>query len=489
MPKIIECSSDSTPPYFHRIESNKVIVMIDSVWRKTRAVCLFPFATLRERKWPFALILTFLVACEVFSPVGGQAQSLSDLGAFYFTGSHRPIIFSRSTYFREFMTGRGVGDGLKAGPVQLHPFLGVAEVYTDNVFKRDTNTKSDFLTTIAPGLQAFMPFGGGKHSVLLDYRAAQFLYNKFSENNALAQDAVGHVSLNYPGGLAVDLQGGHEEGFDPRGSEVDTQQKDITKWNVNSFLGRVEFEGQKAGISLRTNFDDVNYTNNGQAAPRDRTRAVANLSVSVAVTRSTRALLGVRIINNDYNTNTQQNSFGYGAYTGFSLAPIRQLSGDLNIGYQVLNFDHAPISEQSAKGQALIAQGLSLGSKQQTFFYMRGNLNWNPTSRSSFQIQPISQINQSAVQGTSTYKRMMVNVIGRQEFTDRFALRGILTYANDNFNTNRTDNRFRFRIGPEYRTVKWLGFRLDYIFDKRSSNVSNFDFNSNTIMLSIQGIL
>jgi putative beta-barrel porin BBP2 len=462
--------------------------MIDFVWRKTRAVCLFPFFIMGERKWPFALILTFLGACEVFSPVSGQAQSFSDMGLFYFTGSHRPIQ-NRGGLFREYMTGNGLGDGIKAGPVQFHPFLGVSEVYTDNVFKRDTNTKSDFLTTIAPGIQAFMPFGGGKHSVLLDYRAAQFLYAKFTENNALAQDALGHVSLNYPGGLAIDLQGGHLEGFDPRGSEVDTQQTDITKWNVNQFLGQVEFTGQKAGIRLRTNFDDLNYTNNGQAAPRDRTRAGANLSVFVRVTPSTRALLGVRIVNNDYNTNTQQNSFGYGAYTGFSLAPTRQLSGEFNIGYQVLNFDHAPIDEASARGQDLLAKGLSLGSKQQNFFYMTGNLNWNPTSRLSFGISPFSRINQSAVQGTSTYKQIGVNVDGRQSFTDRFALRGNFYYANDNFNTNRTDDRFRFRIGPEYRTVKWLGFRLDYIFEKRSSSIANFDFNSNTIMLSIQGII
>ncbi len=462
--------------------------MIDFVWRKTRAVCLFPFSIMRERKWPFALILTFLGACEVFSPVRGQAQSFSDMGLFYFTGSHRPIQ-NQSGLFREFMTGNGVGDGIKVGPVQLHPFLGVAEVYTDNVFRRDKNTKSDFLTTVAPGIQAFMPFGGGKHSVLLDYRAAQFLYKKFNQNNALAQDALGHVSLNYPGGLAIDLQGGHVEGFDPRGSEVDTQQTNITKWNMNQFLGQVEFTGQKAGIRLRTNFADLNYTNNGQAAPRDRTQAGANLSVFVRVTPSTRALLGVRIVNNDYNTNTQQNSFGYGAYTGFSLAPTRRLSGEFNIGYQVLNFDHAPIDEASARGQALLAQGLSLGSGQRTFFYMRGNLNWNPTSRLSFRIQPFSTINQSAVQGTSTYKQIGVNVFGRQSFTDRLALRGNFYYANDNFNTNRTDDRFRFRIGPEYRTVKWLGFRLDYIFEKRSSNIANFNFNSNTIMLSIQGII
>ena len=60
-----------------------------------------------------------------------------------------------------------------AGPVRLHPFMGVAEMYTDNVFR--TNSKrSDFFTTLAPGIQAQLPIGTAyvcgrlpdKHSVL-----------------------------------------------------------------------------------------------------------------------------------------------------------------------------------------------------------------------------------------------------------------------------------------------------------------------------------
>ena len=460
--------------------------MIDFVWSQLGTVSLSSPSAMLKRKWLLPLLLVLLFGSEFFLPVRGQAQSFSDTGLFYFTGSHQP---RRSLFFREFLEGPGIGNGLKAGPVRLHPFLGVAEVYTDNVFRRNTNRKSDTLTTIAPGLQAIMPFGGGKHSVLLDYRAGIFRYNKFTQNNALAQDALGHVSLNYPGGVAIDLEGGHIEGFDPRGSEVDTQQTDITKWNINHALSQVEFSGQTFGIRLRSSFQDLNYTNNGQAAPRDRTRVDGNLSLFIAVTPTTRGLLGVRIVNYDYNTNKQQNSFGYGVFTGFSLAPTRRLSGEVNVGYQILNFDHAPIDKDSARGQDLIAKNLSLGAKQQTSLYMQGRLLWNPTTRLNIYLMPFSSIQQSAVQGTSTFRSTGFYVNARQLFTDRFGIRGNFYYANDNFNTNRTDDRFRFRIGPEYRTVKWLGFRLDYIFEKRSSNVANFDFNSNTIMLSIQGII
>jgi hypothetical protein len=477
MAKLISILQSPTGHLFQEV--SMVVLLLGLRWQKTRVGFPTPLAKILKRKWPIVLGLAFLFACELFLPARGLAQAFSDTGLFYFTGTHQPL---RSPFFREFMTGPIYGEGLKAGPVRLHPFLGVAEVYTDNVFRRDTKRRSDFLTTIAPGLQAFLPFGGGQHSVLLDYRAGQFLYKKFSENNALAQDALGHVTLNFPGGLTIDLQGGHIEGFDPRGSEVDTQQQDITKWNINSVLSQVEFLGSKAGIRLRSSYLDLHYKNNGQATPRDRSRVSANLTLFANVTRSTRFLLGVRIVDTDYDKNNQLDSFGYGVFSGFRLAPTRRLSGEFNIGYTVQNFDRAPKEQPTGSD-------LSSGGKQRTSLFMAGNLFWRPTSRLSMGIRPFSSIQQSAVQNTSTFRQTGVNISARKGFTDRLALNGNFFYGNSNFDTSRNDNRFRFRIGPEYRALKWLGFRLDYLFEKRSSNENDFDYYSNTVMLSIQGIL
>jgi len=437
------------------------------------------FATMIKRKWPLALVLAFLFVGELFLPVSVQAQSFSDTGSFYFTGQHYP---RRRPIFREFMIPAGREEGLKVGPVRLHPFLGVAEVYTDNVFRKDTNRKSDFLTTIAPGIQALLPFGGGKHSVLLDYRAGQFLYKKYSQNNAFAQDAQGHVSLNFSSGLKMDLQGGRIDGFDPRGSEVDTQQSDITKWAINSIMGQVGFMGPRMGIRFNSYYFDWHYKNNGQAPRRDRTSASGILTLLANVTSSTSGLLGVQITNNNYDKNNQLDNFTYGVFSGFQLAPSRQISGNFNIGYSVTNYDRAPLAQPPSSG-------LSAGANGAKYLYMRGNLFWNPTSRLSISANPFRTLQQSAVFNTSNFIQTGVSIFGRQAITDRLALRGNFYYANDDFDTGRKDNRFRWRMGPEYRTLHWLGFRLDYIFEKRNSNQNQFDYYSNTIMLTIQGIL
>jgi len=446
-------------------------------WQKARKAFAPPFSTMVERKWPIVLVLTFLFVSGFIFPARGWAQAINT-GTFYFTGVHTPLRLN--PILREFMPGPGV----KVGPVRLHPSLGVAGAYTDNAFKTNTNRRSDYLTTIAPGIQALLPFGGGQHSVLLDYSAGQFLYKNFSENNVFAQDAQGRVSLNFPSGLTMDLQGGRIDGYDPRGTALDTQQRDITKWSIMSLLGQVEFSGQSAGIRLRSSYQDWHFKNNDQAPVRDRASARADLTLFANVTPTTSALLGFQIANNDYDTNKQLDSFSYGAFTGFRLAPSRQLSGEFNIGVSVLNFDRAPVEQPPGSP-------LSAGGSQQKFLAMRGNLLWRPTSRLSFNVSPFRQLQQAGFVGTNTFIATGIRIVGRQAFTDRSALRGVFSWINSDFDdeTGRKDNRFLWMVGLEYRTVKWLGFRLDYLFQKRNSNEDFANFYSNSAILSIEAFL
>ena len=443
-----------------------------------------------QLKFSHCLILLFLLFFEMFLPIKGWTQSFSDTGVFYFSSTHNPL---RSPIFREFLPG----EGLKVGRAQIHPFLGVAEVFTDNVFRTDTRRKSDFLTTIAPGIQALLPFGGGKHSLLLDYRAAQFLYSKFDENNVYAQTGAGRAAFKFPGGLEINFQGGHVEGFDPRGSAVDIQAQDITKWRATSILGNARLRGPRGSIRLRSRYTRLHYKNNGQDSSRDRKNARARFTVFLEATPTVSALFGARISNNSYDQNKQLDSFSYGVFTGFELAPSRLLSGEVRVGYSILNFDRAPIIPLDPapvapapidKGNQLLNDGLSLGGKQQERLTLNGRLYWRPTTRRSFRLRAFRNIRQSAVFDTSSFVQTGVSIQATQQVTDRFGLRGSFLYSNSNFKPGRTDNRFRGRIGLRYRTVQWLGFTLNYYFAKRTSTESQFEFYSNTISVSAQAL-
>ncbi len=432
-------------------------------------------------KIPCGLLLLLIVGGEILLPLKGWAQSFSDTGTFSFTGSSNPVLIAQR--YREFLPG----DGVRVGPVQLHPFLGVAEVWTDNVFRTNRNEESDFLTTIAPGIQASLPFGG-KHSFLLDYRAAQFLYSKFSGNNSFTQNGVGHLTLDYPGGLRVDVDANVVGGFDARGSEVDSQQPDITKWNSNTFRSTAQLVGTNLGIRGGVRYTQLSFRNNGQDRPRDRNNAAANLTIFIPTSVTTSALLGGFISDQNYDRNNQLDSFTYGVFTGFRIAPSRQLSGELNVGYNILNFDRAPEGE-TLKIQELLRMGLSIGGKQQKALFISGNLRWRPTSRLSFVFRPFRLIQQAAVFNTSTFTQTGVGLRVSQTFNTRLFINGSVLYTNSDFEGGRSDNRYRLRTELEYRTVKWLGFKFAYIFERRFANQTIFRFNANTVMLSIQAFL
>jgi hypothetical protein len=120
---------------------------------------------------------------------------------------------------------------------------------------------------------------------------------------------------------------------------------------------------------------------------------------------------------------------------------------------------------------------------------MRGNLNWRPTSRFNLSVQPFRNIRQSAVFDTTTFVDTGVWIFAKQKLGDRMAVRGRVSYRNANFEGSREDNVIRTSLGLDYRIVKWLGFRFDYIFSKRFSNESRFENYSNTILISVQALL
>lgn len=425
-------------------------------------------------------------------PVKGWAQSFQDTGSFSFTGSHNPL---RRPILRRPFTE----DGLKIDRVTLHPFMGVAEVFTDNVFRTTQQRQSDLLTTIAPGIQATLPFGG-KHLLLLDYRAAQFLYAKFTRNNAFTQNGVGQLGFKFPGGLVINLQAGHVEGFDSRGSDFDTQNRAITRWRATNLIGEANLTGSRASIRVNSRYSRLHFKNNGQDTARDRRNASAGITGLYKLNQGISALLGVNINNNTYDENKQLDSFSYGISTGFELAPSRLLSGQVRLGYSILSFDRAPVSEDpnvvddptdpsmTDPGDVLLANGLNLGGKQQKRFTLRGNLLWRPTTQRTVSGRAFRLIRQSAVFNTATFVQTGISLRATQRLTNRLGLRGGFLYTHSKFSQGRRDNRFRWRFGLNYRAVQWLGFNLNYIFSKRSSTNSRFRFYSNTISISAQAL-
>lgn len=401
--------------------------------------------------------------------------------SFPFTGSTFPL---RHPLYRSFFPG----EGLRLGPFQVHPTLGFASLYTDNVFRDTNNRQSDIGYFVAPGLQAFLPLGE-RHELLVDYRAVQQNYQRFPENNVFTHEASGLLKMSYSGGLKLNFHGLHVRGFDPRGSLLDLQRRDLTTWNTNTFTGRAEYMGIHTGMSLSLRSQKWNFENNNQAAARDFLSNSADVTFFAKATPNTYATLNIGVADIIYDENKQLDGFMYSIHAGLTIPAGEKFSGELLAGLDILNFKRAPLSED-----AELPEGLSPGGNTQKRISMRGKLNWQPTPRLSFFVQPFRRIRQAAVFSASTYIATGFVFSSKYDFGPRTSFFARTFYSNNEFTPDlgsqgREDDLFQQTIGMNYMAIRWLAFKVGYFYSQRSSNLPLQDFYANSIMISVQGIL
>ena len=378
-------------------------------------------------------------------------------------------------------------DRLLVGPLKLHPFMGVAQMYTDNVFRTNTNRTSDFLTTLSPGIQAQLPFAGS-HAFLIDYRTNIQYYSRTPSNDVQDQTASGGFKFDFPGGLKVDLQGEHKLGHDPRGSAVDTQNLDVNKWTANSFNGQVQYDGARSGVRLNMQSTRWNFLNNNQGISRDSLNNYVGLTFFGDVTGKTSVLTTVSAFQQIYDQNKNLDNVMYQVSGGPTWRPSELISGQILVGYQYLQYTLAQVNQPPPLSQFTRSK-----DSFQNFFFM-GILDWAPTSLLTIRMQPYRTIQQTVVFGNLFYTVTGVNLGASHTLTDNTTLTLNLGLEQDQFESasgstsggDRTDFLKNVAVGVKYRAVKWVGLGFQYIFEDRSSNQNQFDYHANTFMVSAQ---
>jgi hypothetical protein len=378
-------------------------------------------------------------------------------------------------------------DGIAAGPARLHPMLGIAELYTDNVFRTNANRQSDFATTLAPGIQAELPFGGS-HSFVADYRTNIQTFHQNPSNNVQDQTASGRFNFNFPGGLGLDLQGEHKLGHDPRGSALDTQSVEVNKWTANSFTGQLLYDGANAGLRLNVNSTRWTYLNNDQGVFRNRLSNYAGLTLLGNVTSKTSIVMNIAANQELYDENISLNSTTYRASTGLRWNVTDLTFGELLAGYQHLKFNNAENGQSPSS-----LQFPRTADSFDNFFFM-GNMSWRPTPFMTLTLQGYRSFQQSVVLNTLFFTSTGANLSAIHTLTDSTALTLNLGLEHDDFESsgataatlNRVDTLKSVAFGIRYRALKWVGAGLQYIFEDRDSNVDQFKYFANSFMLSLQ---
>ena len=384
--------------------------------------------------------------------------------------------------------------GIEAGPLQLHPTMGVAEMYTDNVFRTPSGTKSDFYTTLAPGIQAQLPFAG-RHLFMVDYRTNIQYYSKFTTNDVQDQTASGLLQFNFPGGLKVDLQGEHKLGHDPRGSAADLQALEVNKWTTNGFTGQAEYQGGQIGAIVTGGFTRWTFLNNNQGPIRDGVYNYGGFSLLGNFFANTSLVANFRVLSTDYDQNQNLDSTIYTMSAGARWTPTGITTVDFLAGYQVLQLTHAPVNQPPPILSQYNRPPGSPSSASGPF--LSGTLTWIATPTLKLAVQPYRSIQPSVFAGTFFFTATGVNLSAVQTVTDRIELTANLGYEDDEFSESggsapvgpaRNDKLRNIAVGLNYRAVKWVGLGFQYVYENRSSNQASFNYDASTFMLSAQAL-
>ena len=379
-------------------------------------------------------------------------------------------------------------EGIEAGPVRLHPHIGVAEMFTDNVLRTATK-RSDFFTTVAPGLQAQLPFGG-RHLFVADYRSNLQFFHRTPSNNVQDQTATATAKLDLASGIKIDLQGEQKFGHDPRGSALDLQTPELNKWSATSFTGRAQYEGGMMGATLNMQTTRWHYLNNGQSLVRDRLSNYLGVTLAAKALPNTSFLVDFSIRQDIYDDNKNLDNAIYTASGGVKWDISSNTTGEFLVGYQHLRFTHAVVVQPGP-----ILSVFRRDQDSSDNLYLMGRLLWSPIANLQITVQPYRTIQQTVVAGTAFFTATGINLSATYPLGTRMDLIGNFGYEEDKFSTPagvtasvtpRSDTLKNVAIGLNYRAVRWLGIGVQYVFEDRSSTARDFTYQANTAMVSAQ---
>lgn len=391
----------------------------------------------------------------------------------------------------------------------FHPFLSLKGEYTDNLFNVKDDTKSNFLTTLTPGIWLAAPqlkevpiaiishntSAGGLQMDLPEYKGFD-RYNAYllgstdlkfySEDSDLNDNAIrleGLFKYNLRSGLsfrAVDRFSRDQDRFDAGNAYAIDK---LREYNSNLALGDVKWDFSekfqaKVGYS---NFwvdykdDIVEFLNRS-----DNTFfAYGYYKYSV----KTALFLQYQYIDVSYDTASLRDNSQDFIFAGINWKSSEKTTLTFKAGYQ----------DRSFKNDIIDATGQSLTDSSNSGLALEMDLQYQIREKSKLTFTVNRKIDES-----DSYTAFSKEVLGatlryQQKFTDKIEGFCDLSYERDDYNqvigSDRKDDRYVFRPSLRYTFRDWLMLELAYQYDTRSSSETLYDYDTNTISLSFNTAL
>ncbi|MBP2294784.1 outer membrane beta-barrel protein [Azospirillum rugosum] len=377
--------------------------------------------------------------------------------------------------------------GIRLGSFRVLPRLETGVTYESNVFATENNTKSDAIWVTQPRVDVRSDFNN--HA--LNFSAGGSFGNYFDYSSENYQDyrvqADGRYDITRDSSISglIFNRRDHEGRSDPdiqtspgtsRFAEPVNYYTTGADAAFNQRFNRLRF--RLSGLAHYTSYEDAKLTNGVTESQEDRDRWDYATTGRVgyefiegyeAFVQGTYSWTRYRLSPDFGGIN--RDSDGYEVVAGLSNDLTGLITGEIYAGYLSKKYDDPSLKDFS---------GLAIG----------GRLNWTVTQLTTVTASLSRQVRETTftrgVQQASSYNRTVFALGADHELLRTLLLNARLQYRQDDFNgVDRTDNVYTAGAGASYQLNRYLYLNGGYTYEKRSSNLSGFDYSDNLVYLRV----
>lgn len=391
-----------------------------------------------------------------------------------------------------------LGDIVGGKSGYIHPYVSIGEYFTDNLFSREYNRQSDFITRVIPGVWAVYPasreqllrvstlnttpggielsrFRRASTRRLQAYGLYQLdmdFHDRFSSEDRTNQRGEGMLRYSLRGGLSFEVFDIYELDHDSYGSG---SSRSLDKFKSNLVSARVvydyspklSFEGEYGYYFLEYGADVNTY--------RDRNDNSVAVRVFHRILPRTSVFVEYDFIDISYDEDVLTDSVQNQAYGGVQWEVTAKSRARFKLGYQNKDFD------DSDKG----SHNDIIGELQFDHRF---------TPKTSVRLRATRKTSETDVIGGDYILAHKVQLRYIQRLTAKLTGSINFYYQNDSYRGDvtvagvtgkRDDDYFSAGLGLRYALQSWLTLTGGYEFLKRDSNFDSNDYDKNTVFLNL----
>lgn len=384
----------------------------------------------------------------------------------------------------------------------IHPFLTITEYYTDNALSSNKDKKSDFITVLSPGIWLTVPVElekistvdtstlspGGmslsryppdafkRYQAYLSYVANIELHSRDSSGlNFIGHKAEGLLQYNFRGGLSLELLDQFGFSHDDFGTGISSRELDKYNTNLLSFIATYRLSER---FKLRAGYANfiVHYYDESLDF-RDRNDNAFSGYIFYKFKPKTSLFVQYDFIDIQYNKDTVSNSKEYHYLGGIQWDMTAKSSGTIKAGYGFKDFTKS-------------------SSNDSKDFIMELQLSHRFTPKTSMTLTASRTTNETNISTTNYILSTAIGVGYVQMLTSKLTADIQVAYTNDIYRQDLTYDDRTDQLNDKYYTAsfslrhkvkRWLETSVGYLFSKRDSNFSDFDYTTNSIFLRATG--